>query len=74
VLATPPATQAGRRINARHNNSIKDNAMAAERNKTNDYRNWSLAALDAAILYEVQNCRCTQGLDHLLAARGKRTR
>ena len=48
--------------------------LTAERNKPNDYRNWSLAALDSAIMYEIENCRCTQMLDHLLAARGKRTR
>jgi hypothetical protein len=39
------------------------------RNKPNDYRNWTRAALDAAIMYEIENCRCTQHLDHLLAAR-----
>jgi len=43
--------------------------MKTNRNKPNDYRNWSRAALDAAIMYEVENCRCTQRLDHLLAAR-----
>jgi hypothetical protein len=43
--------------------------MKPNRNKPNDYRNWSPAALDAAIMYEIENCRCTQRLDHLLAAR-----
>lgn len=41
----------------------------ANRNKPNDYRNWSPAALDAAIMYQVQYGRDTQHLDHLLAAR-----
>ena len=44
----------------------------ANRNKPNDYRNWTLAALNAAIMYQVQYGRDTQHLDHLLAARGKR--
>jgi hypothetical protein len=43
--------------------------MPAPRNKPNDYRNWSEAALDAAIMYEIESCRCTQRLDRLLAAR-----
>jgi hypothetical protein len=42
---------------------------ASNRNKPNDYRNWSPAALDAAIMYQVQYGRDTQHLDHLLAAR-----
>jgi hypothetical protein len=41
----------------------------ANRNKPNDYRNWSPAALDAAIMYQVQYGRDVQHLDHLLAAR-----
>jgi len=42
------------------------------RNNPNDYRTWTLAALNAAIMYQVQYGRDTQQLDHLLAARGKR--
>jgi len=38
----------------------------------NDYRTWTLAQLNAAIMYQVQYGRDTQHLDHLLAARGKR--
>ena len=34
-----------------------------------DYRKMTAAELDAAIMYEVENCRDTQRLDHLLAAR-----
>jgi hypothetical protein len=41
----------------------------SNRNKPNDYRNWSEAALDAAIMYQVQYGRDVQHLDHLLAAR-----
>jgi hypothetical protein len=43
-----------------------------DKNNPHDYRNWTLAALNAAILYQVQYGRDTQHLDHLLAARGKR--
>lgn len=46
--------------------------MSVNLNKPNDYRNWTVAALNAAIMYEIENCRCTQRLDHLLAARGNR--
>ena len=42
------------------------------KNKPNDYRTWTLAALNAAIMYQVQYGRDMQQLDHLLAARGKR--
>jgi hypothetical protein len=42
---------------------------ASNRNKPHDYRNWSPAALDAAIMYQVQYGRDTQLLDRLLAAR-----
>ena len=41
----------------------------ANRNKPSDYRNWTMAALNAAIMYQVQYGRDTQHLDHLLAAR-----
>jgi hypothetical protein len=47
----------------------RETQMKPNRNKPNDYRNWSPAALDAAIMYEIENCRCTQRLNHLLAAR-----
>ena len=43
-----------------------------DKNKPNDYRTSTLAALNAAIIYQVQYGRDTQQLDHLLAARGKR--
>lgn len=42
------------------------------KNKPHDYRTWTLAALNDAIMYQVQYGRDTQHLDHLLAARGKR--
>ena len=42
---------------------------ANNRNKPHDYRNWSPAALDAAIMYQVQYGYDTQKLDRLLAAR-----
>jgi hypothetical protein len=44
----------------------------ANRNKPHDYRTWTLAALNDAIMYQVQYGRDMQHLDHLLAARGKR--
>jgi hypothetical protein len=48
---------------------VNEMKSKANRNKPNDYRNWSPAALDAAIMYQVQYGRDTQHLDHLLAAR-----
>lgn len=42
------------------------------RNKPHDYRNWSLDALNAAIMYQVEYGYDTQKLDRLLAARGER--
>ena len=43
--------------------------MTAQRNKPCDYRNWSRAALDEAIMYQIQYGRDLQKLDRLLAAR-----
>ena len=44
-------------------------AKQTNRNKPHDYRNWSEAALDAAIMYQVQYGRDLQHLDRLIAAR-----
>lgn len=40
--------------------------------KEHDYRHWSEAELDAAIMYQVQYGSDLQRLDHLLAARNYR--
>ena len=33
----------------------RETQMKPNRNKPNDYRNWTRAALDAAIMYEIEN-------------------